>query len=359
MINRWEQLKLNKELWELFTKREEYVPGHLDKYSRFTHASSCYRNVLEPSVSKFLCENGFKLEYPNGKRFAVCLTHDVDDIYPPLTHIGLSSFCAVKNLDFTRFKQQWTWKFGKKCSSPYLNFKQIIEMEREFEAKSTFYFLTADRDIRGFTYHIEDIQDELKNIIESGWDVGLHIGYYSFNGLGDILSEKRKLEKALGKEVIGCRNHYLRFKVPDTWEILAKAGFGYDTTFGYADSIGFRNGMCHPFRPFNLNSSKEIGIVEIPLTVMDVTVFEYMKQNYITALNSLKKLVDTVEKYNGILTLLWHNNDFSCPFRDNWAELYKEILKYCYLKNAWMTSAEEIYQWYCQSGFVKRQNVIY
>jgi len=38
-------------------------------------------------VSEFLIENGFRARYPENKTFAVCLTHDVDTLYPSLTHI--------------------------------------------------------------------------------------------------------------------------------------------------------------------------------------------------------------------------------------------------------------------------------
>ncbi|MDD4330975.1 MAG: hypothetical protein PHU28_01340, partial [Methanosarcinaceae archaeon] len=71
----FEKLKENRELWELFTKREEYAPVSTDKYERFPYYLSTHRNVFEPEVSRFLVENGLKPEYPDGKKFAVCLTH--------------------------------------------------------------------------------------------------------------------------------------------------------------------------------------------------------------------------------------------------------------------------------------------
>lgn len=353
MTTVWDKLKRNKELWDLFVKEEEYHPERLDRHNRFNYAFSRHKNVLEPVVSQFLTKNGFRVKYPDNKNFAVCLTHDVDNIYPPITHIGLSSLYALKNGNFDQIRQQVLWKFGRKSSSPYRNFEQVMEMESKFGAKSTFYFMTAETDIRRFRYHIEDLEDTLKLIVDSGWEVGLHIGYYSFDNLEAISSEKEKLEKALGSEVTGCRSHYLRFKVPDTWEILAKAGFEYDTTFGYIDHIGFRNGLCHPYQPFNLSTDSEIDIIEIPLAVTDDTLFRYMKLDFNKSLSTVQRLIDMVEEHAGVLTLLWHNDDFSCPFREKWAELYQVILKYCYEKNAWMTSADEIYKWYHENKYLE------
>jgi hypothetical protein len=73
-------LKQNKELWDLFRRKEEYNPLFLDQYDRFSYYLSKHRNILEPEVSKFLIENGLNLEveYPEGKNFAVCLTQDID-----------------------------------------------------------------------------------------------------------------------------------------------------------------------------------------------------------------------------------------------------------------------------------------
>ena len=83
----------------------------------------------------------------------------------------------------------------------------------------------------------------------------------------------------MGKSIIGARNHVLRFKTPDSWVMLAKAGFKYDTTFHYHDMVGFRNGMCHPFYPFDLNKNNTIEILEIPLIVSDIALRSFMKIN--------------------------------------------------------------------------------
>jgi peptidoglycan/xylan/chitin deacetylase (PgdA/CDA1 family) len=350
MMPIYEKLKQqNPELWGLFTRKEEYSPEQLDRYNRFIHAFSSYKNVLEPKVSKFLVENGLNLkgDYPENKKFAVCLTHDVDEIYPPLSHTLLSSLHYMKNLNFKKLKNQLFWKYKGKEYSPYWNFKEIRDLEEKYDAKSAFYFLAIDKDIRRFRYDIEDLEleNELGSIVDKGWEVGLHGGYYAYNDLEEMEKEKKRLEKVLGKDVIGYRNHYLKFNVPDTWELLAKAGFKYDTTFGYNDMVGFRNGMCHPFKPFNLNSDKEIDILEIPLIIMDGALFGY-SNSFEEVWETAKRLIDTVDRYNGVLTLLWHNNVFNCPFREKWSKMYEKILGYCYVKNAWMTSGEEICGWW-------------
>ena len=349
MRNSLAMIEKDSEFWDLFTKREEYNPKKLDEHGRFTFVNSSYNDIFVPHVSKHLKDCGQKVEWPDNKRFAVCLTHDVDDIYPPFKHTLMSSVYCLKKLKFNALKKQIFWKKKDKKSSPYINFRQIMKLEDKFGAKSSFYFIAAKEDIKRFRYDIEDIKNELEFISDSGWEVGLHGGYYSYNSFEEIVIEKNRLEDVLGKKVIGFRNHYLRFNVPDSWELLSKAGFKYDTTFGYSDMIGFRNGMCHPFKPYNLNENREIDILEIPLVVMDGALFD-VATSFDDAWKHTKYLINTVEECNGVITFLWHNSVFDWPFRTSWKILYENILKYCYEKNAWMTSGEEIYRWWCDES---------
>ncbi|MDM7920081.1 MAG: polysaccharide deacetylase family protein, partial [Methanosarcina sp.] len=223
------------------------------------------------------------------------------------------------------------------------NFRKIMELESKYDAKSSFYFLALTSEEKDFNYNIKDLESELGFISDSGWEVGLHGGHESYNSLEDIQEKKLRLEKVLGKEVIGYRNHFLRFRVPDTWELLSKAGFKYDSTFGYSDCSGFRNGMCHPFRPYNFETGKEIGILEIPLTIMDRTLLEsHMKLDLENAWELTKRLIDIVEKCKGVITILWHNTQMQ---GEN-LKFYENVLKYCSDKNAWITSGEEIYNFW-------------
>ena len=345
MIPSADVLRQDRELWDLYTRKEEYTPKRLDQYECFPYAAGTYQNILEPAVSKFLVDNGFESKYPSNKEFAVCLTHDVDEIYPPLNHTLLSSLTCLKKRDFSGLREQVFWKLHGKEKSPYRNFREIMDLEENFGACSSFYFLATNSDITRFRYNIEDLEEELHQINDSGWEVGLHSGYYAFNDFEEILREKKRLEKVLDREVIGNRNHYLRFQVPDSWEYLKRAGFRYDTSLGFNEMVGFRNGMCHPFRPYNLHTDREINILEIPLTIMDDTLFE-STTSYEEAWELSKRLIDTVAAYRGVICLNWHSESFNCPFKDPRELLYKKILHYCSGKKAWMTSGEKIYDWW-------------
>lgn len=337
-------IKKDPHLWNIFTLRYEYTSGQLKK----KNSQNDHTIIDDPKISAHLLKNGIEFNYPDNKPFGVCLTHDVDEIYPPVSHIAYSSVLCLKNRDISLLKK---FLLGKnKNYSPYWNFKKIVNIEQKYDAVSSFYIISSPTDIKRFRYNVEDLEEELGNVTDLGCEVGLHGGYYSCNDPHAIKTEKERLESVLGKKIIGYRNHYLQFSIPDTWEILQDLGFTYDTTLGYNEGIGFRNGMCHPFRPYNLITEKSMDILEIPLIIMDVSLFLQTK-NFDIALATAKKMIDTVERLNGIITLNWHSNTFNCPFKRDWERIYEKILVYCYKKNAWLTNGCEITHWWKTNAF--------
>jgi peptidoglycan/xylan/chitin deacetylase (PgdA/CDA1 family) len=333
-------LKNEKSVWDLYTKPEEYSNLYRDKHSRFLHKFEKNRNPFNPIVSEYLFEKGKKMKWPKGYQFGVCLTHDIDHIYPSIKYRG---FTALKYGLKGLFKKSFNRMFGR--DNPYWNFSEIIDLENEYDAKSTFYFLASKKDILGSNYNPKDLTDVFNVINDADCEIGLHGGYYSFNNHDAIIKEKERLEEIAKVDIKSYRNHYLRFKTPETWEVLKKAGILCDSTFAYADTFGFRNGLCHPFKPFNLNTNQTIDIWELPLNVMDLTLFKYMGLSVEDAWGKCKKLIDNVIPLHGLVTILWHNSSFDDIYRPGWGRLYEKVLDYGHSKNAWMTSSENITKW--------------
>lgn len=326
-------------IWDLFTRKEEYDSSIRDQYDRFPYFMSRYRNIFEPSASKYLTEHGYRVEYPEDKPFAVCLTHDTDILYKTA---GTKIYEALGNLRSTSLSSLislLTQIRSKKI--PWWNFSDITALEDRYDAKSSFYFMVQDSGDLDYNYDIEDCEEIIGELSDNENEIGLHGGHSAYTNPDEIKEKKQRLEKVLNKHVVGYRNHYLRFRIPDTWEHLQNAGFLYDTTLGYSDCIGFRNGMCHPFRPYNLTTQREIDILEIPLTIMDRTFSSYMKLDAKDSWEITKRLIDVTEQFHGVISVLWHNQEF---FGEQ-GKFYEKILHYCSEKGAWMTSGKEIAMW--------------
>ena len=58
-----------------------------------------------------------RFEYQENKKFAVCLTHDIDDIYPALSHTLLSSLHYMQNLNFNDSKISFLGTLKEKNSA--------------------------------------------------------------------------------------------------------------------------------------------------------------------------------------------------------------------------------------------------
>lgn len=334
----------DSEIWDLFTKKEEYAKCSHDRYDRFPYYRSRHRDISVPQVSQMLIKKGYYCEYPDTQPFAVCLTHDIDRVYERFFSKSFEIAKALKAGDLSRVTRITPQLRSKKC--PWWNFDEIMALEELYGACSSFYFMALEEGDKEYAYAIEDLDQEMCTLQDGGWEVGLHGGCDAYRDLPTLKREKQHLEKVLNRTVTGYRNHFLKFRVPETWELLEQAGFRYDTTLGYPDCVGFRNGMCHPFRPFNLNTDREMEILEIPLAIMERTLLTHMRLTMEQAWEQTEHLLKIVEQHHGVITILWHNDGMTGePLR-----LYRKILKFCQGRGAWLTSCGEIEAWWRKSG---------
>jgi len=334
-------------LWNLYTCREEYHTRWPDKHGRFSSAFSKNTDCLVPHVSKHLFEQGFRPKYPENKPFAVCLTHDIDNLFVPQKESLRESVRSALLLKGSSFRKSTRTLLNRK-KNDYYNLEKIIDLEKKAEATSSFYFLSLQPQDPDFNYSLESVTDRFELVKQNGCEIGLHAGHTANANFDKFISEKKYLEKVSGYEIIGNRNHYLKFDIPHSWEILSKAGIRYDTTYGYHNQVGFRNGMCYPYYPYNLESGQFSNVLEIPLVIMEDTLYKYLLLNPEKSLALCKHLVDITKSYNGVLTFLWHNNH---PLG---LEFYELFLKYCKENNAWMTSCEELYTWWTTERYDKQ-----
>ena len=58
-------LRQDPEIWDLFTRREEYQNPLRDQYDRFPYYASKDRDIFEPRASRYLVEHGHTPEYPD------------------------------------------------------------------------------------------------------------------------------------------------------------------------------------------------------------------------------------------------------------------------------------------------------
>jgi len=349
----------------MLTRYEEVIVDERDKFDRFpATASLAYKEGFldRPIVNEYIellwtWIDSFGLGFQRrnlweGKDFAVCLTHDVDRIrkfriIPPVFTLKRALFKNKSLGEAWMILADYIKTTLRMKDDPYqAAFEKVIDLEKERGVRSTFYFMAHGED-----YFIRDplIVGLIRRLENESFEIGLHGSFDSYDNSDILKEEKGRVEEVAGNPIVGSRQHYLRWKTPDTWRALEKASLMYDTTLGFADQEGFRSGICHPYRPFDIFENRVLDIWEVPLIVMDGSLFGYQNLLAEEGLERIQALVDTVEQYNGVLVVLWHNSSFYEPENPRATEVYNQILKYIVHKNALCGTVQDILGIWCRT----------
>lgn len=267
----------------------------------------------------------WKERWPSGAKYAACLTHDVDNVTRPVSHL-------LKQRSRFSAKDYFLGLVGIK--DPYDNTSYAVEIERQRNLRSSFYFLTG-------AYDLGPKARLLASIREDGWEVGLHGDFGTHDSAESMSSAFKKLEHAIGVAPAGVREHYLRFDYESTWRIMESAGFVYDSSIGNTDKTGFRIGLCNPFHPPDADW-RPFRLLEIPLGLMDVTLWGYLKKDEEAGLADFVNLKQSVEQVNGLFTVLWHPE----AFRMKGGRIYPRLLDLLIADRCFIGSGLDVARWW-------------
>jgi hypothetical protein len=159
----------------------------------------------------------------------------------------------------------------------------------------------------GYDLRHPKIRRTIEWLADRGVEQGVHPGFETFRHPEKLRAEVNLVREAVGDQVVGGRQHYLRW-CPDTWAQWEDCGLAYDSSVGFADHVGFRAGTCHPYRPWSLSEGRELNIIEIPLIAMEVTLTGYMDLGVNKSVQIVKDLVDKCRLMGGVFTFLYHND---------------------------------------------------
>lgn len=293
--------------------------------------------------------------WPMGRSFGLFLSHDVDQIHDrefwrvvaDVNHLRRrilyreagNSWLAMRRIGRSLFRPK----------HPLTDFETILELERRHGVRSTFFILDDRYWARhGARFRIADprVHDLVVLLAGAKCEIGVHGGYYRFNDARAYRQSRGAFLETFGVEPQGIRNHLLRLSVPDTWAAQARAGFLYDATFGEPRKLGPRDGRCLPFWAVAPTGASNDGLLELPLTVMDTTLFRYSGLGGDLALDAAWAAVAPVVEAGGLVTLLWHNNFFNEPEYWDWQWVYEQLLDRLAALKPWCATGAEINNWW-------------
>jgi len=281
---------------------------------------------------------GVKRRTWNGRKAAVCVTHDLD--YPRKWRPGILYAETMANIvrpsNHSRLQGfvRLTSAIAKALvnGDPYRNCtNRFIEDAGEAHSERTFFLKAGDhgRYDTSFSLTSSSARKMISAIRNSGSEIGLHPSYFASEHPAYLEREAEQLKRACdGIDIRSIRSHYLRFNHVLTPTLYADNGFFIDSTLAFAEREGFRNGTCLPFEIYDLEKNRPTGLWEMPLAVMDSTLFWYRQMNADEAFEATKSLAETVMKYGGVLVLLWHNILWDPLGNEGYGEHYERMMEY-------------------------------
>jgi hypothetical protein len=323
MLSRWEETVVPvRDAHDRFpaTASVAYKQGFLDRpiIDEYALILQAWLKVLLPRWQ------------PNASHFSVKLSHDIDTVR---SHANLRSAvrsCAgelLKRRSPSKALQALHGVIRPVHDLMYQGILELADLSEEYGFKSAFYFMGAETSSydRGYEPSSTLVRQCIGDLVERGHEVGFHPGYHTLDDPTRFAWEKSRVQEATGSEAMGGRQHYLRFRVPHTWRMWNDAALAYDSTLSYADCEGFRCGTCHPFAPFDIERNREMTVLEVPLTIMDVTLQRYRGLTPEEGQERILTLAERCRRVGGVFTLLWHNTSLQGEWH-RWAMMYRRVL---------------------------------
>ena len=267
--------------------------------------------------------------WPDGKRYAVVLSHDVDapfmrapwSFYARRLEQTLRrrSFRATAHGILQTAKVAGSTRLARlpePSRDPNFCFDAWAELERSLGTRSAYYVAVttstdpdgASRDVT-YDFRQPELVAKLRRAVDEGWEVGLHASINAHRDAGFLRSERERLEEVLGDyRVRGVRHHYwaLDPELPErTFWRHEEAGLTYDSSLGLSDVPGFRRGMAWPFDPFDRERGRTVPLLQVPPTLMDGAIF-YRDVGHEEGRALIREHLDRLRGVGGAAVLDWH-----------------------------------------------------
>ncbi len=338
----WNDIVLSS-FWLLAGCEERFIPRDRND-SHQIQESFLYQNHLlhHPLVNHYslIIKNVFAQTHnplplwPDNKRYAVALSHDVD--YPEMIKwieaLRYLARCRQRSkiskvLDILRGRESF-WRF-----------EDWVALEQQYNMKSTFYFCGFQGNLLRYFVVAPDPfydirQQKFRKIIEwldrNGFEVGMHSSYTAYRSLDQFRAEKQILEEVRGKPILGNRHHYWHVHPENPAEtalLHSSLGLWYDSSLIFERHSGFRRGVCAPFYPYDRVGGRAIPVLQLPPVLMDDQLYGHI--GYTEARNYQKEvdsLLNAVRKFHGMLIVDYHVRVFNDTFFPRWTDSYRYLL---------------------------------
>lgn len=255
--------------------------------------------------------------WPNGRRWAAALSHDLDvvDKWPVFTGLRLAELLAKREVG-----RSAKVLAAAATSAPFRptlrGVHDVLEIERSAGVRSTWFILCGTPTFRtmragDLTYRPEGkgARRILAAIAGDDHEIGLHGSFDTYTNAELFAAQRERLARLVGREIHGVRQHYLRMQPGATQRGMHQAGFTFDSTCGFADRNGVRLGFADVLPTWDPERGSPIDLDEAPFTWMDRALSKYQKiEDPMRWIADGLALADECQNAQGMWVGIWHPN---------------------------------------------------
>jgi len=287
--------------------------------------------------------------WPEGKKFAVSLSHNIEywDFWtkdqfersiksraeqPKKQYLKLLSKSIKHRIDQNLFFE------------PAKLIKKIIKKETILRTSSTFFILTKTDfpderrnyfgDEKNFEQLVKLLKDSSVNLFGSK-EAGFQYHFLP-----------PEMDKLSGFSANGFRVRYLNFNYQHLFTTLEKGNVKYDSSIGFDEHIGYRAGISYPFNPYNIKEDRPFNLLEIPIIALDSSLMKQNANNNKRAEKKVNKLIKISKLHKSHISLSWHTHHFDSIDFPKWAKMYWKLLYFSKRNSAWLCSLDKMYNFW-------------
>ncbi len=215
-------------------------------------------------------------------------------------------------------------------ADPYDTYEYMHQVHSLYNLSPYYFILFADYGgddnnipVTNKTFHkiLRDLDRDKK--------VGIHPSLSSSKHPKRFDEEHSGLSQVLQRDVTFSRQHFMKVSFPATYRNLVNSGISDDFSMGYASHPGFRSGMARSFFFFDLSKNEFVPLKIHPVTLMDVTMKDYLRLKPEESIETIHRLISMVRSVGGEFISLFHNETFSEYGRWlGWRNIYEDLLRF-------------------------------
>ncbi|MBP5758959.1 MAG: polysaccharide deacetylase family protein [Bacteroidales bacterium] len=200
----------------------------------------------------------------------------------------------------------------------------LMDKSEHIGTKSIFFFMAADhREGYSDNYlNTKKFTETIEKIKKRGHIIGFHAGHGTADNPERYTEELQLLRQHTGVDITFSRQHFLKFDMPNTFNMLEANGITHDFSLGYSDSEGFRCGTGNSYQVFDFLARKTLNVREVPLIIMDSTLNH---TKHLSTAQAEELFENYIPNYTPV-SILFHNSSFDNYTWKGWKKLYDKII---------------------------------